>query len=308
MIKNVTPLSREIYAVSTAVVPKLDRSAFKAICAFIASQQNPDGGFAGKEGKSDLYYTLFGLMCAAVLNLKIDLNAVQRYLNEQENSPQDLVHLSALIRARLALKLLSIPDNLRMLVSNINPLRRFYVDNRSRERLKIYLTSPDPDRFPHQDPNCPYSLLLAVGAAQDCGMDFDAGEFLTRLTPYRTPDGAWSNLKNSASGSLNATIAAIQVKRQLTGTTDPETLRWLRTQQNSDGGFRAVPNAPSGDLLSTATALFALRQGKTAPAYVTNDFIRSLWHPNGGFCATVTDNQPDCEYTFYGLLAGGSLL
>jgi len=36
--------------------------------AFLTACQNPDGGFSGREGGSDLYYTGFGLRGLAVLN------------------------------------------------------------------------------------------------------------------------------------------------------------------------------------------------------------------------------------------------
>src|SRR5947208_14390207 len=35
--------------------------------AFLEARQNPDGGFSGREGGSDLYYTGFGLRGLAVL-------------------------------------------------------------------------------------------------------------------------------------------------------------------------------------------------------------------------------------------------
>src|SRR5271165_1236595 len=35
---------------------------------FVRRRQNPDGGFPGREGGSDLYYTGFALRCLAVLD------------------------------------------------------------------------------------------------------------------------------------------------------------------------------------------------------------------------------------------------
>src|SRR5579871_4249074 len=37
--------------------------------AFVLSRQNADGGFSGREGGSDLYYTGFGVRTLAVLNV-----------------------------------------------------------------------------------------------------------------------------------------------------------------------------------------------------------------------------------------------
>jgi hypothetical protein len=37
------------------------------------------------------------------------------------------------------------------------------------------------------------------------------------------------------------------------------------------------------------------------------DFVDSLWNAEGGFHGNWTDDELDCEYTFYGLLALGHL-
>ena len=63
-------------------------------------------------------------------------------------------------------------------------------------------------------------------------------------------------------------------------------------------------------LLSTATGFFALTStghGIPGDAAKHREFLESVWHHSGGFCATLMDDQPDCEYTFYGLLAVGCL-
>ncbi len=83
-------------------------------------------------------------------------------------------------------------------------------------------------------------------------------------------------------------------------------------QMNSfykNGSFSAFSNAPSGDLLSTGVALYALRFAGSDLSLIKPEclmFIDSLYS-EGGFCATVLDPGPDVEYTFYGLLALGSL-
>src|SRR5438309_10929790 len=42
---------------------------FRALHAsWLASRQNPDGGFSGREGESDLYYTGFGLRGLSILD------------------------------------------------------------------------------------------------------------------------------------------------------------------------------------------------------------------------------------------------
>ena len=81
--------------------------------------------------------------------------------------------------------------------------------------------------------------------------------------------------------------------------------------RHPDSGFYAVPGAPMPDLLSTATAIHALSvlgEPLDAIREPCLDFVRSLWSGDGGFGGSWADPTPDCESTYYGLLALGHLL
>jgi hypothetical protein len=76
-----------------------------------------------------------------------------------------------------------------------------------------------------------------------------------------------------------------------------------------NGSFAALMRAPYGDLLSTGVALYALKFINSDITMIKPDclsYIDSLY-TEGGFCATLSDPEPDVEYTFYGLLALGAL-
>ncbi len=75
------------------------------------------------------------------------------------------------------------------------------------------------------------------------------------------------------------------------------------------GGFKATEAVPVPDLLSTAVALYALDfvgydLRRIKPECLT--FTDSLF-TEGGFGSNYLDPEPDIEYTFYGMLALGSL-
>lgn len=75
------------------------------------------------------------------------------------------------------------------------------------------------------------------------------------------------------------------------------------------GGFTALQNTPTEDLLSTAVALYALNYTDSDIRLIKPDclaYVDSLFH-DGGFRSTEPDVEIDIEYTFYGLLALGSL-
>ena len=125
-----------------------------------------------------------------------------------------------------------------------------------------------------------------------------------------TGDGAYANDRSMDVGSTNATAAAVTVLRNLDAPTPRGVGEWLTAQCRPGGGFVAMPKAPVPDLLSTATALHALsglQVSFESLKEVCLDFVDSLWTNRGGFYGTWVDEELDCEYTYYGLLALGHL-
>ena len=111
-------------------------------------------------------------------------------------------------------------------------------------------------------------------------------------------------------GTTTATAAGVTLCRHLGHRLDSRTGEWILAQQHPGGGFLAAPQAPLPDLLSTAVALHAL--GGLEVSFDTRrdrclDFVDSLWNAEGGFHGHWADDELDCEYTYYGLLALGHL-
>jgi len=76
------------------------------------------------------------------------------------------------------------------------------------------------------------------------------------------------------------------------------------------GGFKAFDTTTSGDMLSTAVALFVLKEIEADLRLIrpaTLDFVQNNYF-NGAFLSGDGDETLDLEYTFYGLLALGSLV
>ncbi len=162
-----------------------------------------------------------------------------------------------------------------------------------------------------------FAIPLQVAAQQNCAIDnkyFQSGENLTYdlyITFAVTVKGGYANLRGAAEASTSATAAAMMVRGQLAGysgdASGGDDLAALRGFQDASGGFGATAAAPVPDLLSTAVALFALRQWGVAARWSAADFVEAHWLADGGFAATLMDGAGDTEYTFYGLLALGSL-
>ena len=266
---------------------------------FLRGQQNPDGGFKDRSGKSDLYYTVFGLDALAVFQAEPNLDTVEKFLGTfADGDGLDLVHLSGLTRCWGSLGKDRMPKGLRVkLLQRLESFRKpcgGWDNNLKREH------------------GTAYGSFLALGAYQDMGkLPPKPLRILQSLKKLETPDHAWNNHPNLPIGSTNPTAGAVVLLNNLHLPINAEVGQWLRARLHPQGGFVAVPGAPMPDLLSTATALHALAAMDVRLTEEETDrcldFIDSLWNATGGFHGHWSDDYLDCEYTFYGLLALGHL-
>ena len=281
------------------VAPTILEEAGDLVRDFILSQQNPDGGFKDRAGKSDLYYTVFGLDALAVFQVEPDLDAVENFLQTfGEGDGLDLVHLSCLSRCWGSLGKDRMPKGLRAaLLKRLEAFRKpcgGWDNNLKREH------------------GTAYGSFLALGAYQDMGkLPPKPLRILQSLKKLETPDHAWNNHPNLPIGSTNPTAGAVVLLNNLHLPINAEVGQWLRDRLHPQGGFVAVPGAPIPDLLSTATTLHALAALDVRLTEEETDrcldFVDSLWNATGGFHGHWSDDYLDCEYTFYGLLALGHL-
>ena len=280
------------------LAPKLLGESSALVRAFLQDQLQPDGGFPDRSGSSDLYYTVFALESLVALQVDVPADRVRVFLSRYAAGESlDLVHLCCLARcwANLPLPRLG-PDAIASLLSRIEGYR-----------------SEDGGYNPR--PGSPhgttYHAFLALGAYEDLGVDVPrADELRASLQALRVPAGGFTNERLSGAAATSATAAAVMVLRHLNTPPPDETAAWLLSQCHADGGFLAAPAAPMPDLLSTATALHALvalHEPIEPIAERCLDFIDTLWTNRGAFYGTWADEDPDCEYTYYGLLALGHL-
>jgi prenyltransferase beta subunit len=297
----------------------------QAVRDFLQRQLAPDGGFLGRDGRSDLYYTVFGLEASLMLEADIPRERVSEYLaGFGTGESLDLVHLAALIRCRANL-----------------------ADACERDAPAAHLTSFRSrdggfDMKPEAQQGSAYGGFLALGAYQDLGMDCpDAPALAESIASLQRPDGGYANEANMTAGATPATAASISVLHYLKQPVPESAIQWLLARAHPLGGFTAIPaiqtpsRSPSvqdvaegeakmasrrkggtpsplsvPDLLSTATALHALAlTGATLSDGRDKhlDYLDSLWSAQGGFRGHWADDVVDCEYTYYGLMALGTL-
>jgi prenyltransferase beta subunit len=81
------------------LAPKLLADSSGLVREFVLSRLQPDGGFADRAGRSDLYYTVFGLESLLALQHPVPAGETARYLRAfGDGEGLDFVHLTCLAR------------------------------------------------------------------------------------------------------------------------------------------------------------------------------------------------------------------
>ena len=281
------------------LAPRLLGDSTDLVRDWLRGQLSADGAGLDRDGRPDLYYTIFTLAGMQALDIEVPRQRVEGFLRSfGQGESLDFVHLSALGRCWAMVGLAGMPSGLdRALLERVERFRK-------------------PDGGYEGDTKLAhgtaYGAFVALGAYQDLGQTPPRPLELVRcLKRLETPDGGWSNVPGQPVGALNATAGAVTLIRHLGLPVNAAVGDWLLGQTHPQGGFIAVPKAPMPDLLSTATALHALAcLERRIPSRVHEqclDFIDTLWSAQGGFHGHWADDHLDAEYTFYGLLALGHL-
>ncbi len=265
---------------------------------FLKSQLLSHGAGVDRDGRADLYYTIFALAGLQSLGEEVPSEQIRRYLSEfRDGEGLDFVHLGALARCWAA-------------VGGVEPQTAAAI----LERIERFRSRDGGyDNEPCSVHGNAYGSFVAWGAYQDLGCEIpDRKGLIQSLKFLETPDGAWGNAPGLPIGSTNATAAAVVLLHQLGMPVSQSVGMWLRKQIHPAGGALAMPLAPFPDLLSTATALHALA---CLEEFLSGDqkeraleFLDTLWTAEGGFHGHWADDCLDAEYTFYGLLTLGHLV
>lgn len=272
--------------------------------------QQPDGGFAGRMGGSDLYYTSFALRGLSVLGELYGPVAEKAavFLSQQLVSHQTIVDFFSLFYAANLLKVSAGIDIFDSAEPNWRDQVAAFMETLRRE-------DGGYSKAPEGHAGSTYHTFLVVLVLQLLERPVPQPEKVVQfLKSQLQEDGGWREIRVSKRAGTNPTAAAAATLRIIAsnfdglGAMEDETkeitLDFLCEMQTDEGGLRANTRIPIADMLSSFTGgltLSDLNSFDELDVDLFRKFVYSLQLPDGGFQAAAWDEAHDVEYTFYGL-------
>jgi prenyltransferase beta subunit len=271
----------------------LDEQGKDEIFRFLVSQQNADGGFQDRGGRSDLYYSLFGMMLLRAMEFEVR-NSDGKYLELETWNLKLKKRLKHYISVQSSSKVTGFIEQccLALLQKELK-INRFL---RIRTLMKLSL-SFWKERNSINLSYRSFVLFLTLDAI----LPFRS--ILKRLS------GKMLSRMDVDEHSPCSEVAAKVYLKKMMNKDEKSDQELLKSFTCESGGFRAFQHLQHSDMLSTAVALFALDFSGSdlrllKPASL--DFIQQNF-VDGAFLSGDGDQTRDLEYTFYGLLALGVL-
>jgi geranylgeranyl transferase type-2 subunit beta len=285
-------------------LPPADRNRW---AAHLRACRNPDGGWPGREGPSDLYYTGFALRSLAMLGALTADEAARAadFLRSCLPNRTSITDFFSWLYSASLLPLAGGPNLLAEASAGW--------EDRTAEQLAEFRTSDGGyGQSPAATSGSLYlSFLVALCHTLISRPLPQEAQLLEFVRSRRRDDGGYAEAAAMRRGGTNPTAAAVALGRILrpdgedvnrdvaSGVVD-----FLCQRVSREGGFRANSRIAAADLLSTFTALWTLKDLDALvriDAAAMRQFVAALEQPQGGFRAGLWDDRSDPEYTFYGL-------
>jgi geranylgeranyl transferase type-2 subunit beta len=270
---------------------------------FLLGVQRADGGFAGREGPSDLYYTSFGIRGLALLGT-LEGEPADRalaYLRSRLAGQVPIIDFLSLVYAAAVLEAATGQSPF----AGQPPAWTAAAANAFED-----LRRPDGGyaKTPEGQASSMYHSFLVVICQQLLELPTpEPARLLEFVRSRMRDDGGFVEMSVMKRSGTNPTAAAIGLLKILGGldtATRDAAAGLLLDMQTDEGGLRANTRIPIADLLSTFTGLLTL-DDLAAGAQVDRDaarrYVDSLQCPTGGYRGAEWDTGVDVEYTFYGI-------
>jgi geranylgeranyl transferase type-2 subunit beta len=273
--------------------------------AYLRRLQNPDGGWPGREGGSDLYYTAFalrGLMVLDALTAEICLKSAA-FLKQSLSQQASVVDFFSLLYAWMLVQLGGGPD--------------VFADSpkdwpeRVASLLETFRTADNGyAKTPGGASGSTYHTFLVALCYEMLGKPLpQPGPVAGFIRSRQREDGGYVEIAPMRRGGTNPTAAAVALLQMLpdAGLAAEESERvvtFLADMPSLEGGLRANCRAPLADLLSTFTGLLTLQSLGALDRVALDEmkeYVEGVESPDGGFHGGLWDEGSDVEYTFYGI-------
>ena len=271
--------------------------------AYLLAAQRDDGGFAGREGASDLYYTSFALRGLALLGA-LDGEPAARAANYLKSRMAgqtpiidfvSLLYGAALLESAAGIQVFreapaGWQDNLAALFEQFRRPDGGYAKTEEGQSSSTY-----------------HTFLIALALQIIDRAPAEPERLVAFVRSRQREDGGFVEIGPMRKSGTNPTAAAaglLAIFDAFNDETRQNVCSFLLDMQNDEGGFTANTRIPLADVLSTFTALLTLADLGALdeidlPAAI--GYVRSLEQPGGGFRGAAWDDGLDVEYSFYGL-------
>lgn len=272
---------------------------------WLLAAQRTDGGFAGREGDSDPYYTSFALRALALLG-------------SLDGPPAR--HAAAFLQGRLSgqapmVDFVSILYGAALLETSagLDVFERA-TDGWRQAVAGMFESFRRPDggyaKTAEGQSSSTYHTFLVVLATQLLGLPTAEPERLAEFVRSRQrDDGGFVEVAQMRTSGTNPTAAAaalLGIMGAMDADTRDRVVDFLAGMQADEGGLTANTRIPLADLLSTFTGSLTLADAEALTEIdipAARRYALSLQADEGGFCGGAWDDGTDVEYTFYGLAA-----
>ena len=284
-------------------IGRLPEATRQRHAAFLRGKQNADGGFGGREGGSDLYYTGFALRSLAILGeLHGELaEGAAGFVRQGLGGQAAIIDFLSLLYSAMLLET----------SAGIDVLNGAPADWRSRVATELERFRRDDGGYAmsHEgySSSTYYTFLVLLCQQVIAAPPVEPERIVRFVASRRREDGGFVELGPMRRSGTNPTAAAIGTLKILAAI-DEETrqgaIDFLAERQTDEGGLAANTRIPFADVLSSFTGtltLLDLGGLEEIDASEVRRFVQSLELDAGGFLAHAIDEVPDVEYTFYGL-------
>jgi geranylgeranyl transferase type-2 subunit beta len=275
-------------------------------------QQASDGGFAGREGGCDPYYTAFALRGLMVLNAIDDSIATRAadFLRSCLSSRQSIVDMISVVFGAAILEIAAG----KVVLSDQDDSWRLKIAN-----LLESLRTPDGGyaKTPEGRAGSTYQTFLSVLCLELIDMPVtNPDDIVGFIQSQECVEGGYLEIRAGKRAGINPTAAAVGTLRCLDRVDQMNAFRtaeFLIERQTDEGGFAANTRIPFADLLSTFTGLWTLTELADQMSEdergifsrfdldAAHRYVQQMQCESGGFIGFALDQTADVEYSFYGL-------